>query len=61
MALTRLVGEKLVEEYVKLLKDGHKENCLWRNRSCDGIFISLSVFSNHLFSDSLQIPFNTCR
>ncbi|CAI7675683.1 unnamed protein product [Penicillium pancosmium] len=29
------VREQLVEEYAKLLKDGHKENCLWRNRSCD--------------------------
>lgn len=28
-------GERLVEEYIKLLKDGHKENCPWRNKSCD--------------------------
>jgi hypothetical protein len=44
MAFIRLVGERLVEEYVTLLKDGHKENCLWRNRSCDGTFI-MSFFS----------------
>ncbi|KAJ5221241.1 uncharacterized protein N7469_010128 [Penicillium citrinum] len=29
------VRERLVEKYTKLLKDGHKENCPWRNKSCD--------------------------
>jgi hypothetical protein len=27
---------KLVEEYEKLLKEAHGENCPWRNKSCDG-------------------------
>lgn len=30
------IGAKLVEEYEKLLREGHGENCPWRNKSCDG-------------------------
>ncbi|KAJ5825617.1 hypothetical protein N7474_002755 [Penicillium riverlandense] len=29
------VRAKLVEEFAKLLHDGHGENCPWRNRGCD--------------------------
>ena len=31
------VGAKLVDEFAKLLHDGHAESCPWRNRGCDGI------------------------
>ncbi|KAJ5089999.1 hypothetical protein N7532_008683 [Penicillium argentinense] len=29
------VRERLVEEYAKMLKDGHEEKCPWRNKACD--------------------------
>ncbi|KAH8705019.1 C3HC zinc finger-like-domain-containing protein [Talaromyces proteolyticus] len=29
------VREKVVEEYRKMISDGHKENCPWRNKACD--------------------------
>lgn len=32
------IGAKLVEEYMKLLIEGHGENCAWRNKGCDGEF-----------------------
>jgi hypothetical protein len=31
-------GEKVVEEYKKMIQNGHKENCPWRNNACDGVF-----------------------
>lgn len=31
-----LLGEKVVEEYRKMISNGHKENCPWRNKACDG-------------------------
>jgi hypothetical protein len=34
--LSKSIGHKVVEEYRKLLTDGHKETCLWRTKSCDG-------------------------
>ncbi|OKL56295.1 hypothetical protein UA08_08569 [Talaromyces atroroseus] len=33
------VRQKVVEEYRKLLSDGHKENCLWRSKACDGAYV----------------------
>lgn len=49
-------GAKLVEEFAKLLHDGHGESCPWRNRGCDGMsshstrWISLS----NLLIDTIQ-------
>ncbi|CRG84045.1 hypothetical protein PISL3812_01386 [Talaromyces islandicus] len=31
----REVREKVVEEYRKMIQNGHKENCPWRNKACD--------------------------
>jgi len=30
----------LVEKYVALIVESHQEDCLWRRRGCDGMFIS---------------------
>lgn len=37
-----MAGAKLVEEYSRLLVEGHRENCPWRNKGCDGM-LTLSV------------------
>jgi hypothetical protein len=29
-------GAKIVEEYKKVISEGHSENCPWRNKGCDG-------------------------
>lgn len=31
------IGAKLVEEYEKLLSEGHGLSCPWRNKGCDGM------------------------
>lgn len=38
------VGTKLVEEYGKLLTDGHVENCPWKSKGCDGM-LSVADYS----------------
>lgn len=52
------IGSKLVEEYEKLLREGHGENCPWRSKSCDGahpgIFITFQLATNASFIATIQ-------
>lgn len=44
-------GAKLVEEYSRLLVDGHMEKCPWRHRGCDGICVYISNMGIFLIGD----------
>lgn len=34
--LTPVLGAKVVDEYTRILAEGHSEHCPWRNKGCDG-------------------------
>ena len=49
-------GAKLVDEFSKLMKDGHGETCPWRNKGCDGLFPNnpLMFSSFNIFTATIQ-------
>jgi hypothetical protein len=40
-----VIGAKLVEEYARLLTDGHVENCPWKTTGCDGMRLEINCWS----------------
>jgi hypothetical protein len=38
---TASTTEALVDKYLELIVSGHQEECLWRKRGCDGMFVAL--------------------
>ena len=56
------IGGRLVEEYTKLLVDGHGENCPWKNKACDGMLdsttlrMSLLIYSSYDPSSTTSEP-----
>lgn len=39
-----VIGAQLVEEYSRLLAEGHVENCPWKTRGCDGMLCLYSIY-----------------